>query len=364
MPSIKKAVSWLKNLFSPAEPFADGNTFFVWEPCSKSHAEVVPGYAKYLADLGYRVSVVVHPDRLKEGVFCRCAGDNFILNKISRARAKKYFSKKGLGKARGILVTTVGKLSNGADYSAAFDFFKNKTPEQKVLFVEHEIKPAVDAGTWDENFITLRRLDYKGARSVVVNPHYFGEVKITPKNEGKTKFAVVGALQSKRRDCSIILDAFEKLAESGVSDFELAAIGKGGLNIPQKLKPYVKMKGSLSFRDMYRELEEADFILTSYEPDFAPHLRYITTGTSGTFQLAYGFAKPVVIHKKFAAINCFNEENSVLYGENSEYAEALKRCVEMPTNDYAKMQNALKKCAEDIYAQSLKNLKNLIEKRA
>ena len=360
MSAISKAVSWFKNLFAPAAPFADERTFFVWEPCSKSHSEVVPGYAKYLLDLGFKVSVVVHPDRLKEGVLCRLHGENLIVNKIGRKAAKKYFSKNGIGPARGILVTTVGKISNGADYAAARDFFKNKKPGQKFLFVEHEIKPAVDAGTWDENMIVLRRPDYKGARAVVVNPHYFGDVKITPKNSGFTKFVVVGALQGKRRDCSAILDAFENLIDSGITNIRLAAIGKGSLKLPEKLKPYVELKGCLPFDKMYGELESADFLLTSYEPDFPPHLRYITTGTSGAFQLAYGFAKPAVIHEKFAAINGFNSENSVLYSD--DYAAALKRCAEIGAGEYSAMQTSLQKLARDIYAQSLQNLKSLIEK--
>ena len=52
-------------------PVIKDNTFFVWEPCSQSHSEVVPGYVKYLLDLGYHVSVLVNPDRYKEGLFSR-----------------------------------------------------------------------------------------------------------------------------------------------------------------------------------------------------------------------------------------------------------------------------------------------------
>ena len=69
-------------------------------------------------------------------------------------------------------------------------------------------------------------------------------------------------------------------------------------------------------KEMYDEVEKADFFLTSYEPDFAPHLRYITTGTSGAFQLVYGFLKPVVIHEKFSGINGFDDKNSVIYSDS------------------------------------------------
>ena len=356
-------LDWLKNLFFGAsEPFSDADTFFVWEPCSKSHSEVVPGYAKYLLDLGYKVSVIVNPERLKDGVFCRFSHKNLILNKISRSKASKFFLKKGLADAKGILVSTVGKLSNGRDYSGAHAFFAKKLPSQKTLFVEHEIKQTVDNGTWDENIITLRKPDYKGAKSVVVNPHYFGDVRITKKSEDIVRFIVVGALQDKRRDCSIILSAFEKLIERGTTNVKLIAVGKGAVSLPEKIKPYVELKGSLPFKEMYDEVEKADFFLTSYEPDFAPHLRYITTGTSGAFQLVYGFLKPVVIHEKFSGINGFDDKNSVIYSDSSGYADALERCVKMTACEYAQMQANLKVLADEIYAQSLRSLKELIEK--
>lgn len=354
---------WLKNLFFGApEPFSDSDTFFVWEPCSKSHSEVVPGYAKYLLDLGYKVSVIVNPEKLKEGVFCRFSHPNLILNKISRSRAKKFFLKKGLADAKGILVTTVGKLSNGRDYKDAYAFFSKKLPAQKTLFVEHDIKQTVDNGTWDENIITLRKPDYKGAKSVAVNPHYFGDARVSPKSGDTVKFVVVGALQDKRRDCSVILSAFENLIDRGITNARLIAVGKGTVTLPEKIKPYVELKGSLPFREMYGEVENADFFLTSYEPDFPLHLRYITTGTSGAFQLVYGFLKPVVIHEKFAKINGFCDENSVIYSNSSSYADALERCVKMSASEYEKMQNKLKILADEIYADSLRSLKELIER--
>ena len=51
------------------KPYYNENTYFVWEPCSKSHAEVVPGYCKLLLDAGYNVSVLIEPKRIDEGLF-------------------------------------------------------------------------------------------------------------------------------------------------------------------------------------------------------------------------------------------------------------------------------------------------------
>ena len=73
-------------------PIIKENTFIVWEPCSKSHAEVVPGFVKYFHDLGYHVSVLVDKDRLKEGLFCKYDLDNISYNKMSADEIKRYFS--------------------------------------------------------------------------------------------------------------------------------------------------------------------------------------------------------------------------------------------------------------------------------
>ncbi len=62
---------FLSRLFArnTPKPYYNENTFFVWEPCSKSHAEVVPGFCKLLLDAGYDVSVLIEPKRIEEGLF-------------------------------------------------------------------------------------------------------------------------------------------------------------------------------------------------------------------------------------------------------------------------------------------------------
>jgi hypothetical protein len=67
-----------------------------------------------------------------------------------------------------------------------------------------------------------------------------------------------------------------------------------------------------------------------------------------------------VISERFAPINGLNSKNSVLYTDDSEYANALLQCIEMSGSEYAKMQNNLKEYADAFYSESLHNLKGLI----
>lgn len=350
---------WYENVTRYKRPVIRENTFLIWEPCSYSHAEVVPGYAKYLLDLGYHVSVLLNPDRYDEGLFSRFGHENISYNRLTRSETKKFFKNAKLRKIQGVLVTTVGKLCDRIHYGDVYNCFNKSLSPSKLLLVEHGIKTSVDAGTWQDKIITLRKMDYKGASTTVVNPHYFGHVKITPKNEDITRFITIGAIQSKKKNNELIVNAVKILYDEGYRNFKVTVAGKGSMKgIPDELLPYFDITGRISFSDLYKELEKADFILTSYNEK--QHSRYKTWSTSGNFQLVYGFLKPCVITEDFAPINGFDKFNSVIYKSDDDYASAMKRCIEMSQEEYKQIQANLKLYTDNLYSESLKNLKSAI----
>ncbi len=352
--------TYIKPIFEPKQPIIKSNTFIVWEPCSKSHSEVVPGYVKYLVDLGYHVSVICHTARFKEGLFARFKDEKVSLNKMNRKQVIKYFQKSDLSDVSGVLVTTVGKLCDEIHFEDAYKMFNENADKSKIYFVAHEAVHAVDANTWNKKLITLRELNYKGAESVVVNPHYFGKINILPKND-ITNFVMVGAIKSYKKNDNTIINAVRELDKEGIRNFKITVIGKGHIrNIPPNIRKYFDMKGRLSFKKMYNELEKADFLLTAYDVDNPAHVRYNTTGTSGNFQLVYGFTLLPVIIKEFAQINRFTSQNAILYSAPANYSDAMERAINMTKAEYAEMENELKKTADEIYSESLKNLKDLI----
>ncbi len=93
------------------------------------------------------------------------------------------------------------------------------------------------------------------------------------------------------------------------------------------------------------------------------HIRYNTTGTSGNFQLVYGFLKPCVIIESFSEINGFDDENSILYKSDEDYENALIKAITMTSEDYSKMQKSLEKYEKKLYQSSLNNFRNLIERK-
>jgi len=270
--------------------------------------------------------------------------------------------KSDLSKLKGVMVTTCGKLLEGLDYEQCFKYFNPTISKDKIFLVEHKAKDAVDNASWREKNITLKKLDYKNASSVAVNPHYFGQdIKFSPKNKEKVNFVTIGAIRDRKKNTNEIIDSVETLHKKGITDFKITVIGKGHINnIPKDLRKYFDIKGRLPFSKMYDEIEKGDFILTSYDDNNPQHTRYIQYQTSGNFQLVYGFLKPIVLIKSFGKINSFNEENSILYDSPNDLAKALEKGIKMTEDEYLKMQNNLKKTVETIYNESLKNLKGLI----
>lgn len=358
-------VSTIANIFKRKKDniIIKDNTFVVWEPCSKSHSEVVPGYVKYLLDLGYHVSVVVHPDRYKEGLFSRFHEENVSYNRISPVKIKKYFQKSNLSNIKGLMVTTIGKLCDSINYDEVYFHFAPDVDKSKILMVEHEASYAADKGSWRDKNITLRELNYKGIKSVVVNPHYFGDVNISPKNK-ITNFITIGAIRPCRKNSALIVEAVEKLHKKGITNFKVTVIGKGHLKgVAKEIRKYFDIKGRLPFDKMYDEIEKSDFMLTAYDDNDTEHIRYNTSGTSGNFQLVYGFLKPCIIVESFAPINGFNKENSITYKTVNDYSDALEVAINLSNEDYQKMQASLKKYSDKLYNSSLENLKTLLSEK-
>ncbi|MFT4693938.1 MAG: glycosyltransferase involved in cell wall biosynthesis [Francisella sp.] len=353
----------IKEFFSTKKLIIRENTFLIWEPCSSSHAEVVPGFTKYLLDLGYHISILITPQRYKEGLFCRFdSNENISYNIMTQKQIRKFFKKDHLDNIKGVLVTTVGKLYDGIDFSKVYNSFHKNVDQSKLFFVEHEIDKSVDNNALDSSIITLRKMDYKNAKTIPINPHYFGEIKISPKNN-ITNFITIGALSEKRKSTKVIINAIEKLIAQGVNNFKITVIGKGKISdLPNKLQPYIDIKGRLNFTKMYEEIEKADFILSAYE-DIEAHLKYATSKTSGTYQLVYGFLKPIFIKTNHAPINGFDPTNSIIYDTDEDYSNAMLEAINIDSKKYLEKQNNLKQCADSLYLKSKQNFEHLINSR-
>lgn len=345
------------------------NTFIVWEPHTRSHADTVPGWTKYLLDMGCDVLAVVGSHRVNNGLF-RYSHKNLRVIRMPQPLAKFWLKRKDFSDVAGILVTSCEQLKRGKaknqkpGYDEAYDYFK-RAPRSKIFLISHDVRKEVDAGIDTKNIITLDKIDYCGAQTVAANPHYVGEVQKHGKNE-ITNFITIGTLQGNRRNSRLLIESAQKLHDAGLRNFKITAVGRNvkRFKVPNPLRGYFDLHNALGFGEMYEKIESADFFLSLLDADTDANHRYMTTGTSGNFQLMYGFAKPPLVAEKFAVKKSFDSKNAIVYKCNADLAEAMRRAILMRPKEYDSMRDALAATAKKIYKKSLKNLNAFIKSRS
>ncbi len=327
----------------------------------KCHGETIVGYAKYFHDIGYQIDVLLHENLFIQDLFSRVDAD-FIGN-IYPVRD----------------LSEMIKFSNSCIVSAYDLVFFNS----HIIYIRKYMKSIVELCSFKYKpkygyACAAHRLDdlepdiheicqvtqlwnlTSQNKAKTVNPHYFGEIKKHTKN-ACVRFVTAGAIQSSRKNFSILCDAIEMLYKRGVNNYEIIVIGAGKLKkVPVDIASKIRCLGRLRYEEMYSQIEDADYILTLLDPENAEHDRYIKTGVSGSFQLVYGFLKPCLIEKKFADVYDFTDENSFVYEGNLSLSDAMMSAINMSADDYAlKLQN-LEQKVKQIQKESLRNVVSML----
>ena len=336
------------------------NTVLLIEP-NNCHGEVLPGIAKYFLDLGYNVDVIVTESEFALKPFGKFDESNINIMPMRRNIIWHFLNNNYVKNKYKIFYFNTDHTFEPITQkeSSVEQYFPlNNIDSQKIIYLSHSPNKYKDCS--GKNLI-LANLPVKNKEHYkLVNSHYFGNTTITSKNN-ITNFIVIGNIESTRKNYNLLIDSVEQLLKQGISNFKITVIARTGkLNLPENIIPFIDFKGRLDYPQMYESLEKADFFLTLLDPDNPEHDRYITNGTSGSFQLIYGLVKPCIINKKFATVPGFDDKNSIVYEQNSDLVESMKKAIYMPTTDYEVMQNNLKEYADKLYQTSLENLKNIL----
>lgn len=355
-------MGFLSRFFARRQQFPSitSETVVLWEPCSQSHGEIVPGYAKYLLDLGYEVVVLMTPDRISEGLFSRFAHSKLHLTTLSQRQIRRFMKTQDVRSAAGILISTAGKMPKDKTGAPDLDQVFGGVSLGNAHLVEHDMSNLQGKGDWPNRAITLRDMSPQYGETHVVNPHYFGDVLHTPKNSQKTILLMVGAARARRRNDHLVINAAERLIAAGYQNFEIRLVGKlDNIEVPLSLQNNFIKVGRLPFSTLYSEVENCDFLLTAFQKDNPAHAFYRTTGTSGSFQLCYGFAKPGIFQKDYIEGTALNLENSLLYDEDADMFDAMKMAIEMSPNQYKAMQSGMLNSASHLAARSQATMRAL-----
>ena len=347
----------------PVMPDVRPNSILVLEP-NTSHGEVIPCYVSYLLDLGYNVDVVVLPDVYYQKPLCRLNDTRVRCFALTAKNMRLFLSREDiLGQYRNIFITSrIVYPGRHGKHDTVFDIFPDlQTYKGKIVVAEHHLDLVDEELLKHDKIVTLANFGLQYGRNISVNPHNFGRVSNAPKNGVITKFVIIGSIEPGRRNYRLLTDALQKLTKIKQGLFKVTVIGNGELSdIDEGMRNYFDIKGALDFPEMFEELEQADFSLPLLDPYDQNHDRYLTTGTSGSFQLIYGFVKPCLINEKFAAYHRFTNHNSLIYKENTELVTAMEQAIEMSSREYAEMQRMLEKTSAEIYAESLDVIRRVL----
>lgn len=344
-----------KNLFKNVAP----NAVLIFEP-QTHHGECLPSYIKYLNDLGFHVDLLLQRKLIDLDPLSRMPQDaDYSVIPYLPKHCHKILQNKDLLKYKHIIIAT-----------AVFTYYPQKGVTQEfpifnqipsVYLIEHdttEIDVHHERAYLDRGKV-FTLWDFSIAK--MLNPCYFGNVKITPKNpSSETIFITIGAFEGKRRNHLLLFESIEKLIDLK-QKFHVIIIGRNqnAYNIPEKIKPFITITGYLTYPQMYDQIENADFLLTLLDSNNEEHNRYTSTGVTGSIQLILGFAKVPLIQKKFADFYGFNAQNALVYTDN--LTDCMLEAIKMPKQKYKTCQEMLIKKQLEIFKKSENNLKEVFK---
>jgi len=332
------------------------NKILIIEPNMNYHSECLASYIKYFNDLGYCPDVVLSFNNYNLSPFCRCRNLKCDFYPFFNYEAMEILVNNSqiMQRYKLVLITTEMSLS-GQIFPKIINGSKN------IATITHIIS-RIEEYKIDEipNNQCLILSNFKKGIPVI-NPHYFGDVNETCKNTDKTIFISVGRIQNDVKNYDLLLEAAKHLLKLGIKNFEVVLIGwHGEFYIEDNLKPYVKLKGKLSFERMFEEMEKADFYLSLLDDKNPEHLSYTHDKVTGSNQLVLAFKKPYLINSIYATAYGYNNKNAIIYSDDN-LVNAMKYAIDMKQDAYQNLQKNIKSLANNLYQESIHTLKGVLD---
>lgn len=340
------------------------NTVLIIEPNS-FHGEILPGYTFYFNKLGYKVTLLVRRENYNQGLFSLFKKDElpniYCINNLFL----KFLFRKKMNFDFVFFTSTMISEKYGY-FGHVFSYFKNSTVGKfGTIFTEHNFDsliPQIEASNVYLNQLTLlsplKNEKYKSI--AVVNPNYFGEIPVGKKLNSKKTFIAVGSINQRNRNIDLLFDMVDTIGREYDDDFEVLIVGRGvEKEMFPNLPKQIVILGELSFNDLFKVLNIADYFLPLLDPTFSGHKRYLNGETTGSKQLILGFSLVPVVHAEFASVYGFSDDNSILYNDN--FTMAIKDAILLDDKKYLEKRNNIIDLALEVRAESQKNLKVLLE---
>lgn len=326
------------------------------------HGEIQPGFVKYFQDLGYNVDIFMRLENYLENPFVR-----YKNNPPRRFYGTAETIRQWVNNLRGneyeyIFFSSSAFWNSPQEFRGKYLDFLGEIPKSKhgILMVEHNAVPYLEEYD-EETYLKQNRIFALTENNGIprLNPHYFGEFNSKSFDKKMVNFIVVGGINPFNKNYTILLETIKKLISRNILNFHVFVVGNGRINIPHDIAKYITIMGRLDYDDMYSAVCNSDFILALLDSNNPDHNRYKTGTTTGSFQLSLGFNKPLVIEKTFAKYYGLDVTNAIIYNKNNLYMAMLNA---LKTQSYPEICKKLRMLKEDIYEESLNNLKKSLGK--
>lgn len=329
------------------------------------HGECLVGAAKYFEKAGYNIDVCLSDSEYRMNPFIDFNSDKVRLFALNKEAMRQVLCHDIIEKYEHVYLNSDYVYYELSEHKI-FDFIGPdiKFPEGRYITMCHYADRYDQIAPQSEKFavVALNKLPaLENKNYSLLNTHYFGDFERVGKNK-KVNFICIGQIESKRKNHSLLFDAIDELLKKNITNFKVTVVARiGNLEIPAHIAPYLNFKGRLNYGDMYEELKKADFYMTLFDPENPLHQRYLVSGSSGSYQLIYGFKLPCLIPHKFQTqVNGFNAENSIGYAANEDLAKAMESAINMSDKDYMAKVKKLTSLADALESESLQNLQNIL----
>jgi hypothetical protein len=152
------------------------------------------------------------------------------------------------------------------------------------------------------------------------------------------QICVPGAVDFARRDYLSLLD--EMLSGEIPSEVKFVLLGRTSTRDGQELKARIRelglekhftlFDGFIPHAQFYEQLNKAWLVLPLITPSCKDYADYMDYKISGSFNLAYGFRLPMLLHESFIGTRIYRE-TSVFYGKGG-LLDMVKGCITNPAS--------------------------------
>lgn len=329
------------------------------------HAEILPGFCRYIVELGYVPIVILRRVNYESDVFCRFPDHDTPKRYCMSPLTMRLALRCKTAKSAKLIFLASFTFGQPFGFWGPFTRYLGYVPQGTagVVAVEHcleHVAPFIDRHEVDlDRLFLLRAARYRDRTISALNPHYFGKVDAKPLGHPAV-FISVGSSVDRKKGLADLVAAVRELEAEGFSSFSVLIVGKH--EVPQALLPLprqIRMLGRLCFAELFSAMENSDFYLPLLDPTNQEHECYLEGKTSGSHQLILGFSKVPLVHKALAAAYGYASDCAVEY-ESGSLGVGMRQALAMHPDEYEQRRGKVQELAAATHRNSLAALQRIL----